>query len=108
MSIEAQIRETGDRWVYEVRSRTRRDRWYRCDLTAHAGAGQCACKGWQTVRWPAIRDGAEPCSPATECWHMAQLHRRFLGRFLARLAEEESDPSSIPYPAHPISRLTAP
>lgn len=87
------VRATDERMVFEVISRSAQKRgkvaWYRVDLLALNGAGQCHCKDWQTRRWPNIRDGKQAGTRETLCWHVQQARRYFLNGLLELMAKQE-------------------
>ncbi len=83
------IRETSDRYVYEVPSRTEPGKFHRCDLTANKGAGHCSCIGFAAHRQPALDRGETPLSNATLCHHLKSAFWHFLREIMPRLAKEE-------------------
>lgn len=91
--MPAWVRATDDRMVFEVMSETARRRgkvaYYRVDLLAFDGAGQCHCKDWSTRRWPAIRDGKPHGTRATLCRHGILARRFFLNNLLTMMAKQE-------------------
>jgi hypothetical protein len=84
------VRVTLDKFVYEVESTTKPGKWYRCDLVANDGAGECACRDFETRRQPAIRRGDMALTVATTCIHLRAAHTHFLREILKELSAVES------------------
>ncbi len=80
----------GERMCYRVQSTNPKKIPYRVDLTAHAGASECACKDWITRRWPAIKAGEPIGTRRTMCRHVILARRYFLNGLLQAMAEEET------------------
>jgi hypothetical protein len=80
---------TSERMVYLVKSDTGKGTPYRVDLTANGGAGQCACKDWNTRRGPALKAGKPMHTTETACKHILKVHRYFLKHLLVDMAKSE-------------------
>lgn len=84
-----QVIEDG-RYSYQVRSEVRSNKFYRVDLVANGGFGECSCTDWATRRLPAIKLGEE-MGDATLCKHVAKARTHFLNHLLQALAEQEGE-----------------
>lgn len=84
-----QVIEDG-RYVYLVRSEVNPNKWYRVDIVANGGFGECSCTDWATRRLPAIKLGEE-MGPATMCKHVEKARDHFLNHLLPVLAEKEGE-----------------
>lgn len=66
----AQVRcINGEPTVFEVASKSAPGRFYRVDVAAYQGAGQCSCVRWETVCWVLIRD-TKHLAPSKRCRHL--------------------------------------
>ena len=75
----------GERFVYNVASRTRQSRTYRVDLTANNGAMWCSCADFAARRQPAIDRGSPKLMPETTCYHTRKALRYFCLQLLPNL-----------------------
>jgi hypothetical protein len=90
----ATVREVfGETGVYEVRSRTKTSPdgtpfYYRVEVTAQKGCGQCGCERWSCVSWPHIKAcGSLP--PSKRCFHLRAAREAFLNKVIAHLPPSE-------------------
>jgi hypothetical protein len=88
--VSHEVKETGDRMVFEVSSNTTPGKTYRVDLTANNGAAECACKDWRTRRLKAIKAGALTLTRETTCRHVRAACTYFLRDVLKAMAKSES------------------
>lgn len=98
------VRPTLERYVYSVQSESNAARWYRVDLTANFGGGQCSCTDWSTRRQPALNAGIPILTKATLCKHAKAAFWHFLREVMPKLAEEETIPKRKTHhepPHHP-------
>lgn len=79
------LESPGERFVYQVASRTKEGRRYRVDLTANNGAMWCSCKDFSTRRQPAIDRGEPFLTNATTCYHTRNALRHFCLQLLPKL-----------------------
>ena len=87
-----------ERMVYSVSSRKTKGKRYRVDLLGMSGAGECACKDFQTRRGPAIRRGEPVGTRATLCFHVLVARRHFLNQLLATMAKNDDTPQRLARP----------
>jgi hypothetical protein len=59
----------GEPTTFEVASKSEPGQWHRVDIAAWGGCGECACRRWQTVCWPLIRD-THSLPPSRRCRHL--------------------------------------
>lgn len=90
MPTALEVVETGDRLVYRVRSEANPRNFYRVDLLANDGRGECMCKWWATHCWPIIRDGG-----VSWCKHGDACRSHFLNQLLPEMARRERRPSTV-------------
>lgn len=99
MQTEEQVRAgvravPGERYVYEVPSDRNARIYYRVDLTANDGAGECSCRDWATRRYPALKKGAPPLTQASCCKHQRRALWFFLRDLMPALAKQEQTPKN--------------
>lgn len=92
LQADPEVLPTNERFVFSVRSRSQPGHRHRCDLLAEGGYGRCACRDFETRRWPAIKRGEPMGTRATLCWHLIAARRDMLNDLLKRLAEETERP----------------
>lgn len=85
-----EVRPTLERYVYLVASENKPGIAYRVDLTSNRGAGCCACVDFGTRKQSAIDAGAEACTPASVCKHLAAAQLHFLREMLRTLSDIEN------------------
>lgn len=85
------IESPGERFVFLVRSSQPRRPRYRVDLTAENGFGRCACRDWETRRWPAVKAGKPMGTRSTLCRHLILARRYFLNELLSALSMVENN-----------------
>lgn len=83
------IRQTNERYVYEVDSASDPGSSYRVDLVANGGRGECSCRDFETRRMPAIRRGAAIRSDEATCRHVRAVQEYFLVEMLKALSARE-------------------
>ncbi len=88
-SPQLKVRVTDERYVYSVQSEKNPKKWYRVDMVANGGAGQCECPNFRTVKQQAIDQGAAPCTTFSRCKHLKAVHEYFLPEILKTLASVE-------------------
>lgn len=82
------VKETGDRLTYLVKSESG-PKWYRCDLLAMSGYGQCQCRDWEMRRSAGVARKLAMGTAATACKHLLKARLYFLNGLLVRMAKEE-------------------
>lgn len=89
--MPADPKETNERMVYEVPSDEVPGRKYRVDLIANRGAGQCACRDFNTRRQPAIDRGEPVWTKATSCKHSRRAAWFFIKKLFREMAQAECE-----------------
>lgn len=82
------VKETGDRMTYLVKSETTA-KWYRCDLLAMSGYGQCQCRDWEMRRSAGAARKLAMGTAATACKHILKARLYFLNDLLVTMAKAE-------------------
>ena len=72
----------GEPLRYWVQSRSHPQKPHVVDLSEHGGRGKCSCIGWDTTRWPMIRDGCAVGAPGSCCTHVLAARTHWLNHSL--------------------------
>lgn len=75
---------------YRVQSDTHPGRFYRIDLLANNGAGQCSCTDYSTRRGPALTSGKPAWTSASTCKHLRRTAWFFMKQLLKELSIQEN------------------
>lgn len=84
---------TGEECTFEVQSKSapggnaEHAGWYKVDVAAHRGSGECQCIRWSTVSWPFIRDTGK-LPPRFRCRHLKAAREFCLNKMIEHFNKE--------------------
>ncbi len=82
------IRETGDRMVFQCESEKVKGKWYRVDRLSMSGKGQCSCASW-TYR---VAANVGRKTGQQRCKHISAVDLWFMDKLCVKLAKTEEAP----------------
>lgn len=85
-------RETNERYIWEVQSRTRPKKWHRVDFAGFGGASQCSCEGWMFKASKNISRGLPWTTKLTTCEHSMFIRIMVLNKTSREIAKQDDGP----------------